>query len=256
MPTPNVCVVIPAYGCHDLTDRVIEDLISDSNRPDVCVVDNAGDYENSSPTVEIVVPGTNIGWARGCNYAISCTWHRPYEAYVLLNNDVRLSVDFVTGLWEAARRCKGQLIGPLYNHNWPHQRRNYFGPADKYLGNPRETQVPFIDGTCMFIQRSAIEIAGVLDEAYWPRHGWGCDKDYALRVRSAGGTVWVTEQSYLNHIGRQTASRLPGYSEHEAEEENDCGMEVKWGQMWRDRLYEGFPDVPRLGTVQERLAER
>jgi GT2 family glycosyltransferase len=106
----------------------------------------------------------------------------------------------------------------------------------------------------MMISRSTIESVGLVDEIGWPSYGWGCDKDYCLRARLAGGSIWVTERAFLNHLGRQTAQTINGYSESDAELENDRGMAAKWGPNWLDRLYDGFSMVPRLGTVQQQLA--
>jgi GT2 family glycosyltransferase len=93
----------------------------------------------------------------------------------------------------------------------------------------------------------------MLDERTWPRYGWGCDKDYALRVRQDGGEVRATERAYLNHLGRKTAAKAQWYDEREAEEENNTGMSAKWGPGWRDTLYAGFDGLARDGIVQLRL---
>jgi GT2 family glycosyltransferase len=249
----EVAVIIPAFGRHDLTRTVLDDLAREGGSFDIWVVDNQGSFEPPSVSVEIVKPGMNLGWTRGCNYGVSASWERGYEAFILLNNDVRLSPAFVDGLLRAAIATDGDVIGPLYDHNWPHQRGSYRGHAKAYVGGPGESLVPFIDGTCMLVRRSVFERIGFLDERYWPMYGWGCDKDFALRVRGAGGSVWVTERSYLNHFARQTAKELSDYSEVEAERENDQGMLQKWGDNWRELLYQGFDGMPRLGLVQEQL---
>jgi GT2 family glycosyltransferase len=249
----EVAVIIPVFGRHDLTRMLLGDLAREEESFDIWLVDNQGSFDGGSVSVEIVRPGVNLGWSRGCNYGVSAAWERGYNAFILLNNDVRLSPAFVNGLLRAAIVTGGDVIGPLYDHNWPHQRGSYRGSAADYIGRPCDFLAPFIDGTCMLIRRSVFERIGFLDERYWPMHGWGCDKDFALRVRGAGGSVWVTERSYLNHLARQTARELSGYSELEAERENDQGMLQKWGDSWCELLYQGFEDMPRLGIVQERL---
>jgi GT2 family glycosyltransferase len=147
-------------------------------------------------------------------------------------------------------------LAPLYDHNWPHQRHLYYGPARSYRGYAREWLVPFVDGKCMLITRRIMERVGSLDDRRWPLYGWGCDKDYAMRVRRVGGCVWVTARCYLNHFARQTSAGFDGYSEAEAERENNDGMSVKWGPSWQELLYEGFPNISRVGLVQERLLGR
>jgi hypothetical protein len=47
---------------------------------------------------------------------------------------------------------------------------------------------------------------------------------------------------------------MPGFSELNAEIENDRGMELKWGEDWRELLYYGFEQHSRTGLAQEKLA--
>jgi GT2 family glycosyltransferase len=249
----EIAVIIPIFGRHDLTRTILEDLAREEGSFDIWLVDNLGSFDPGDLSAKIVRPGANLGWCRGCNYGVSVAWDHGYDAFILLNNDVRLSPAFIDGLLTAAAVTDGDVIGPLYDHNWPHQRGAYRGRAAAFVGRPRDFLVPFIDGTCMLIRRSVFDRIGFFDERYWPMYGWGCDKDFALRVRAAGGSVWATERSYLNHLGRQTARELSGYSELEAERENDQGMLQKWGHNWRELLYEGFEDIPRLGMVQEQF---
>jgi GT2 family glycosyltransferase len=248
-------VIIPVFGRHELTAAVLADLVDDDAEFDVWLVDNKGDFEARGRTVGVLRPERNLGWAGGCNYGVSELWERGFRVFVLLNNDVRLSPLFITGLLQAVETTAGDVVGPLYDHNWPHQRGSYSGPAGDYRGRARDFVVPFVDGTCMVIPRSVIERVGLLDEEHWPMHGWGCDKDYALRVRMTGGSVWVTERCYLNHLARQTAAGFHDFSEFEAEQENNQGMIAKWGPEWRALLYDGFSDVSQIGLVQERFLE-
>jgi GT2 family glycosyltransferase len=256
-PHLRVAIVIPVFGRDDLTRTLLADLTRDNfSSVDIFLVDNKGDFRAKGTTMEILRPGVNLGWSGGCNFGVSIASRRGYGAFLLLNNDVRLSRSFVEGLLGAMAATHGDVIGPLYDHNWPHQRGAYVGDAGGYVGHAHERSAPFVDGTCMLIRHEVFERVGFLDEQYWPRFGWGCDKDFALRVRSAGRSIWVTERCYLNHLARQTAMEFAGYSELEAEHENDQGMLDKWGPTWRELLYDGFDDVPRMGLVQERLSRR
>jgi GT2 family glycosyltransferase len=220
----------------------------------VYVVDNRGDYRARGDE-QVLRPGENLGWAGGCNYGLVAAQLENHSAYVLLNNDVRLSSGFLDGLVDAWRETDAALVVPVYDHNWPQQRRGYDGPAAGYRSSRREHLVPFIDGTCLFIPSTTLRRVGSLDEGTWPRYGWGCDKDYALRIRRAGGSVWATERVYLNHLARRTAKEWHWYDEREAEIENDRGMSSKWGPSWKEELYHSFPEVSREGLVQRRLAK-
>lgn len=249
----NIAIIVPIFGRHDLTLTLLNDLAAHGNSADIWLVDNQGSFKGGGREVIVVSPGDNLRWGRGCNFGVLAAWDREYEFFILINNDVRLSPLFIMGLIDASRATGGDIIGPLYDHYWPHQRGTFGGSAVKYVGQNRDFQVPFVDGTCMLIRRSTFEKVGLLDAESWPKHGWGCDKDFALRVRKAGGTVWVTERSYLNHFARQTAMQFAGYSEAAAELENDEGMLRKWGKGWRDLLYAGFHDAFRGSSHDESI---
>jgi hypothetical protein len=251
----DAAVIIPVYGQRHLTEAVLADLRRQDCRHTVYVVDNRGDHEPIGAEF-VLRPGWNLRWAGGCNIGLLAAQDQGHCAYILLNNDVRLSPGFLSGLLGAWRRTGAALVGPVYDRNWPQQRIVYTGPAADYRPRPSERPVPFVDGTCLLIPHTTLRAAGLIDEQTWPRHGWGCDKDYALRVRFAAGRVQVTERAYLNHLGRRTAATQPGYDEADAEAENDTGMAAKWGPEWRDLLYAGFADAPRAGLVQQRLAAR
>lgn len=249
----GAAVIVPAYGQHHLTRAVLQDLRDDGYPCAVYIVDNGGDYRATGEEY-VLRPGANLRWAGGCNLGLITAQQHGHAGYVLLNNDVRLSHGFLLRLLEAWRDTGAALVGPVYDHNWPQQRVSYAGPASEYRPRKLDRAVPFTDGTCMFIPHRTLLQVGLLDERTWPRYGWGCDKDYALRVREASGTVWVTERAYLNHLGRQTAAKAIWYSEQEAEAENDAGMAAKWGPAWKDLLYAGFDSTPREGVVQHRIA--
>src|SRR5450755_1325787 len=249
-----VAVIVPVYGQHHLTQAVLQDLRNDGYPCAVYIIDNGGDYQAAGEEY-ILRPEANLHWAGGCNFGLRAAQAYGHEGYVLLNNDVRLSHGFLRGLLEAWRDTDAALVGPVYDDNWPQQRVSYAGTAAAY--NPRELDriVPFTDGTCMLIPNKTLLQVGLLDERTWPRYGWGCDKDYALRIRQAAGSVWVTERAYLNHLGRQTAAKATRYNEREAETENDVGMATKWGPAWKDLLYAGFDNTSREGVVQQRIAD-
>jgi GT2 family glycosyltransferase len=252
----EIVVVICSYGRNELTFQAVRDLGDPAIACRVLVVDNQGTVNlPSSENVEVIRPGSNLGWARGSNLGIrTALSHKTVSAVVLLNNDVRLSRGFVDGLYEAWELTRASVVAPVYDHNWPQQRVEHHGIARDYDPTPVDRMVPFVDGTCMLIPRTTIHSVGLLDEVYWPKWGWGCDKDFCLRARAAGGQVVVTERAYLSHSARGTAALMPGFSELNAQIENDRGMELKWGKDWRELLYNGFEQYPRSGLVQDKLA--
>jgi UDP:flavonoid glycosyltransferase YjiC (YdhE family)/GT2 family glycosyltransferase len=234
-PRRTLAVVIPVYGRDDLTHAVLGDVAREPWVEPV-VVDNRGDYVPVRGE-RVLRPGRNLGWAGGCNHALEELRDEEHDAYVLLNNDTRLSPGFFAGLRQAAEQTGAALLGPAYDGVWPYQHVEHDGPAASYRAGPAARTVPFLDGTCLFVPRRTVEEVGLLDAETFRRHGWGVDFDYALRVRRSGGELWVTELAFLHHDGNGTADlasdrgwRLDAWNEMVA------GMRRKWGQAWPRRL--------------------
>jgi GT2 family glycosyltransferase len=253
----DIVVIICSYGRNDLTMQALADLAQSRDGHVVCIVDNQGSLvPPADDSLHVIRPPSNLGWARGSNLGVlSMMSQTDARVFVLLNNDVRLSNGFVDGLYDAWQQTGGAVIGPVYDHNWPQQRIPYSGRPSEYVPMPVDRLVPFVDGTCMLISRKIVDAIGFLDDEHWAEWGWGCDKDFCLRARAAGGSVFVTERSYLSHSARGTVALKPDFSEAKAEAENDLGMTVKWGRNWRDRLYQGFDSCSRVGLVQEALPD-
>jgi len=233
----QLVVVIPSYGRADLTHQLLRDVVREP-WVDIVVVDNLGDL-NLSCAGQVLTPGRNLGWAGGCNFALHhLLASARHEAFVLLNNDTRLSRGFFRELWTSWRDSLATVLGPTYDGVWPVQRSAYSGSAYRYRPVNAIHNVPFLDGTCLFLPRSTVVDVGLLDDATFPRHGWGVDFDYALRVRKAGGTLKVTQRAFVHHIGNGTSGlQLDGWREH-AWEEMTRGMRAKWGVAW-PRLMRG-----------------
>ena len=185
-------MIIPAFGRRELTDAVLGDI---EREPwvDAVVVDNGGDHE-ARHGEHVLRPGSNLGWARGCNYALE-QLHTDFDAYVLLNNDTRLSERFFAGLWRAQRQTGAGLVGPMYDGVWAHQHPRRIVEPARYRPRATSERVAFVDGTCLFLPRRTLSDVGLLDAEAFPHHGWGVDFDYALRVRKSGGDVVVTGYS-------------------------------------------------------------
>ena len=140
----QICVIIPVFGEQHLTDAVIKDLVDGGHPCAIYVVDNRGDYRPSG--VEYVLQtDSNRHWAGGCNLGLSIAKERGHAAYVLLNNDVRLSKRFLAGISAAWSDTGACLIGPAYDHNWPQQRTVYTGLARQYKPRDVNRLVPFVE---------------------------------------------------------------------------------------------------------------
>lgn len=226
-------MIIPAFGREDLTTALLEDVNQEPEIVRVFVVDNGGAHV-AVHNENVLRPGENLGWLRGCNLGLAAARsHGGHTGYVLLNNDTRLSRNFFAGLQEALHRSRSDLISPVYDDWWWHLQAPVGAKAEEYAATPRDRRVPFVDGTCMLISASAYERLGGLDERF-ATYGWGGEIDYSLRVRRAGGRVVVTERSFLEHRGGATAQDVYGSAYGSAADAAmSTALAEKWGTRWR-----------------------
>jgi hypothetical protein len=143
-------VIIPVYGQPHLTHAVLADLERDGYPCAVYVVDNGGDYQPIGGEF-VLRQERNLHWAGGVNAGLLVAQEQGHPCYVLLNNDVRLSAGFLSGLVQAWEHTGADLLGPAYDRNWPQQRTGYTGPAAQYRPVAGEREVPFLDGTCLLL---------------------------------------------------------------------------------------------------------
>lgn len=234
--TSRALVVIPVYGHHATTHRLLADLEREARLFDVVVVDNGGDYPARSNET-VLRPGSNLGWAAGTNFGTRAGRQDHHRALVWLNNDTRLSAGFVAGLFRAWRATGAGLVGPFYDCHWRHQRDPDRPDVASYRPRRLHYRAPFLDGTCMFVPAATADAIGLLDADTFAPLGWGAEIDYCLRARAAGLEVVVTRLSYLHHERSVTANAVfpGGYEEYLAKAYPVAveGMRRKWGERWQ-----------------------
>jgi len=245
--TEPVLVAIPAFGAPDLTDRVLADLLADPAElvPDtsIVVVDNGGDYRpadavRADPRLEVYRPGSNLRWINSANWALDRAVAAGAGVCLVLNNDVRLSTGFLSGLTRSFADCADVAVtAPCYDDFWLHQRaRSIPAAAAEFEPALAYRSVPFCDGTAWAVSVAAAEVVGRLDTATFPRHGYGADLDFALRAGEAGLRSVVTDAAYVSHLRRGTMDRLPDETRERNRGEILTGMNARWGDTWRARL--------------------
>ncbi len=232
----RLLAVIPVHGHDEMTHALLGDLARERHLVDVVIVDNRGDYQPAGGE-EILRPGRNLGWAGGTNFGTIERRGPEHEALVWLNNDTRLSSGFLQGLLEAWEETGAGLLGPVYDCFWRHQRAARIVPVDRYRPRPHHYEVPFVDGTCMFVPVVTADAIGLLDADTFSPVGWGAEIDYGLRARAAGLAPTVTGLSYLHHEKSVTGvtvfeGGLEGYP-REGYPVQEAGLTRKWGEAWR-----------------------
>lgn len=111
MPTgPSIGIVVVHYGTDELTMRCLRALIADDRSPaaEIVLVDNdaapgfAGRVAEELPTVRVVRPGANLGFAGGCNAGIAAL-APSVELVALVNSDIEVPRGWLVPLEETLR---------------------------------------------------------------------------------------------------------------------------------------------------------
>ena len=131
-PIPSVSAVVLAYGAEPLIVPCVEALLgSEGVRVDVVLVDNgcttdAVDLLEGRPGVSVVRPGTNTGFAGGCNLGAS---HADGDHLAFVNGD---AVVRATALVELVRALSDPQVGLVTASVRLHDRPEVMNTA----GNP------------------------------------------------------------------------------------------------------------------------
>ncbi len=253
--TQSVLVVVPAYGSAHLTDTVVTDLLQCDALAlphfRIVVVDNMGDYRSAHDDERVTIhrPGSNTRWIGATNWGLTEALDRHDDIFVVINNDTRLSRDFL--YWMALSITENTdiaIAAACYDDFWLHQRARVVPPtAADYVPREVDRDVLFCDGTAIAFAVPAVADLGGLDTVAFPRHGYGSDIDLALRVRAAGLRCVVTERAYVSHLRRATMNRTGESSEGNRAEILD-GMAAKWGAGWREEVGLGPDSFPAHNT--------
>ncbi|MBT0567275.1 glycosyltransferase [Williamsia sp. CHRR-6] len=235
---PRLLVCIPVFGQHDFTRDVIADLDKQDNRDfDVVVIDNRGDYSTTS-TERVVRPGKNLGWAGGSNFGFRLGFSEGYPLVMSLNNDTRLSPGFIDGLLDPRLPDDAGIVVPMYDDVTQVQKGDYLGPAADYQPVPKVRRVELYDGTGFILTYEAWLAVGELETRLFGTYSWGADRDLGHRVMEAGFSIYVSELSYMNHLGRKTVEAEIGLKRYLLSAAGGVlnGMRKTGGlKAWRER---------------------
>ena len=182
-----------------------------------------GEIEQRFPNVELIRNGANLGFAGGSNAGIVRALDRGADWVLLVNNDAQATAGIADALERAATArpdagllaCKVlfddgkrvQFAGASFNAWLGYSGRPVgYGKPDSFH---ELRDVGRADGAAMAVSRSALERAGLLDEALF---AYAEDVELSLRVRAAGFAVVFVPDAIVRHKGG--ASTGGGSSTH------------------------------------------
>jgi N-acetylglucosaminyl-diphospho-decaprenol L-rhamnosyltransferase len=230
-----ISAVIVSYNSADYLPDCLRSLRSEGV-DDIVVVDNAssdGSVEvvrAADPAVSVVETGANLGFGSAANRGVAAT---AGEYVLILNPDTVVEPGTAKALSEALDRDPGlAVVGPrmenLDGTLYPSVRRFpemavAFGHA--FLGlvwpaNPATRRyrmldwdherpaadVDWVGGACMLVRRSAFDLIGGFDEAYFM---YVEDVDLCWRLGQAGWRIGYEPSARVVHALGGSSRRVP-----------------------------------------------
>ena len=185
---------------------------------------------------KIIRNENNQGFAKGCNKGIE---EARGEFLLLLNNDVLVTENWLSGLMECLQSAKEiGIVGPLTNQISGIQKVlqvGYQSLADldafarTFREENRHRRIPCrrIVGFCMLFRRELADRIGLLDENF----GTGNfeDDDFCLRAELAGYQNMIAGDVFVHHFGSRSFVGN-GINYHSALSGNRKKFDEKWNR--------------------------
>ncbi|MCX5658773.1 MAG: glycosyltransferase family 2 protein [Planctomycetota bacterium] len=212
-PSPLVGVVVLNYNGWRMTLDCLRSLAkADFPRLRVVVVDNRSTDDSvvriheAMPDVELVVNGSNAGFAAGNNVGVRLLMERGAEYIWLLNNDATADPGALAAMVVCAEADPriGEVGAAVYHAHAPTTMQSFGGgPVSLWTGHTRladrpGARVDYITGACVLLRSRALREVGLLDERYFFQ--WE-DVDLGFRMRKRGWLVAVAGDAKVWHEG-------------------------------------------------------
>lgn len=227
---PQVGVVVIHFGGLEPTTTCVRRLREDPSPCErrIVVVDNSGSvFPGALPGAEVLGTGRNVGFGGGANLGLGLLGSGPWDALVILNNDVEVMSGYLRAALDAlGRPGVGAAAGPLYLER-PGGTLWYAGGGVDFLTGTvhqsksprlaaRERTVGFFPGAAFAISQDAWRVVGGFDPAYFL---YNEDVDLCLRLRRHGfRLLFAPAMVAVHRVGTATGSagRSAFYLEHMA----------------------------------------
>lgn len=154
------------------------------------------------PQVNIISGSGALFWGGGMHAAMQAAVRQPFDAVLLLNDDVALAPDSLAGLIDAWRAADEKSPGPniiIGATTDPAGGISYSGFARISRLNPfrlrrilpdpaRLVPCDTMNGNCVLVPHLVVQRIGIIDPVFVHQLG---DLDYGYRARAAGARLWV-----------------------------------------------------------------
>jgi len=269
-------VIIVTYNSREHIGPCLASLAEHAADWEQIVVDNGsrdGTVElvaGSFPTVRLIRPNENLGFAGGCNAGAATA---PSAAHLLfLNPDTILEAGSIDAMRAAFRDESVGAVGAClvderggFQHGWAVRRfpSFVFLALDLCLvnrlwpGNPVHVRVENRDfdprcsqvvdqpaGAALLVRSDVFAALGGFDARFHPL--WFEDVDLCLRIRASGRSIWYAADARLQHVGGHSLSSLDEHAAKAYWYANLIRYARKHFKPWQSAILRGLTVVGSL----------
>jgi len=224
---PSVAIVILNWNGRDFLEKFLPSVTASIYlNKRVVVVDNASTddsviyLQQHFPEVEIIRHGSNEGFAKGYNAALT---ELSDDYYILLNSDVEVTEDWINPVIELMEQdrtigaCQPKILAYADKHQfeyagacggwmddlgYPFTRGRVFDTVENDNGQYDQAEPCFwASGAALFIRARVYHESGGLDEYFFAHQE---EIDLCWRLQLAGHKIYVQPRSVVYHVGGGT----------------------------------------------------
>lgn len=218
---PLTSIIVLTWNQLPCTQECLASISAHTSEPyELIIVDNGStdgtvawlhQQAHQDSRIRVIANDANLGFAKGCNQGIEAA---QGEYILLLNNDVVVTAEWLSGLLESyQRKSQVGIVGPMTNNISGIQRvadvgydtvagLDAFAASFRQRNRYRMLESRRIVGFCMLFSKQLADEVGLLDETFGS--GNFEDDDYCLRAELAGYRNYIVGDVFIHHYGSQT----------------------------------------------------
>ncbi len=208
----DICAIVIDYFGLDDTVACVRSLVP-QGISEVVVLDNSGRAQQEralrealqgTPRASVKASKCNLGFAGGMNFVLRKTLHRPFGAYLLLNNDTLAPRGLVERLAEGIHRSHLDIAAPqIYEYPMKHRlwsKGHYYNSITGLITRKPIPMMPrtqhYLTGCCLMVKHRVFEKMGLFDESFFM---YGEDIEFCHRAEKNGFRIGVVKDAQIYH---------------------------------------------------------
>jgi len=213
----NLTIIIVTLKSENIIHQCIKSI--DQNVP-IIVVENSNnqkfkdELESKYKNLKCILSGSNLGMGAGNNVGIKAA---TTDYVFILNPDASLEPNTLDELFFASKKLSGfTILSPInVDLNFP----NY---KTKEIIKDKNTpfQVDYVDGFSMLLNKNKFNDVIYFDENFFL---YLENNDLCIRVKRAGGSVYIVPTAQINHVGSMTV---------DAKYKDEVELSRNWHWIW------------------------